>query len=193
MKNNTTVNKTLKVFHVQPWSANYSNWMNNVELVDRMKDADLVLFAGGEDVSPSIYGASKHHTTFTNKDRDAEETKAYNLALELSKPMIGICRGSQLLTALQEGGMLVQDQPNPSNMHDIHTYDGKKLRISSTHHQAMYPFNMKEGSYKIIGWTENLLKYHKDGDDKELNPPKECEIVYYPKNRCLGIQGHPVK
>lgn len=86
--------------------------------------------------------------------------------------------------------MLVQNQYNGGS-HDMKTIDGKTLRVSSTHHQAQYPFNMEEGSYKILGWTENLSPYHEGGEQEELNPPKECEVVEYTKTKDLGIQLHP--
>lgn len=91
---------------------------------------------------------------------------------------------------MQLNGMLVQNQPNPGG-HMMKTFDGKDLRVTSTHHQAMYPFNMDSEDYKILGWTEGMLEFHVGGNDEELNPPKECEIVYYPKTRCLAIQSHP--
>lgn len=95
------------------------------------------------------------------------------------------------MTALQPKGKLIQDQPNPEYTHKIKTFDGKELVITSTHHQAMYPFDMDKKDYKIIAWTEGMLKHHEGGNKEELNPEKECEIVYYPSTNCLGIQGHP--
>lgn len=167
----------------------YANWMEGL-VVNKMEDANLVVFTGGEDVTPSLYGQPRHPMTYTNLDRDLVEKDAFNKAKELNIPCIGICRGSQLLCVLS-GGLLVQDQPNPKYIHAIKTYDGKELNITSTHHQAAYPYNIPENQYKILGWTENMLKHHKDGKNQELNPPKECEIVYYPTTKCLGIQGHP--
>jgi hypothetical protein len=89
------------------------------------------------------------------------------------------------------GGLLVQHQNNPSYMHEIKTYDGHTLDISSTHHQAAFPYNLPKDKYKILGWTDNMLPFHEGGNREEMNPEKECEIVYYPKGNCLGIQGHP--
>ena len=180
----------LKVFHVQG-NTRYSQWIENVEVVEDVASADLVLFEGGEDVSPSIYGQNAHRLTRANKVRDAKEIPIYEEALALNKPILGICRGAQLITAKQPYGMLIQHQPDPTSFHSIKTFDGKELTITSSHHQAMYPFRMPKSQYKIIGWTENMLKFHEGAREKELNPPVECEIVYYPKANALGIQGHP--
>lgn len=89
------------------------------------------------------------------------------------------------------GGRLVQHQQNPLYKHNIRTFDDNIIEITSTHHQAAYPFDMKDNEYHVLGWTEGISKYHEDGMEEEMNPPKECEIVYYPGTRCLGIQGHP--
>ncbi len=154
-------------------------------------EADLVFFAGGEDVSPKVYGQPSHPTTYCSPQRDAEEMAIYKEAKELNKKMLGICRGSQFLCAMQPGGMLVQDQPNRLAYHPMLTNKGETIRVSSTHHQAQYPFNMKKEDYNVIGWTENLHDFHKDGNNKELGPKQECEIVHYPKANALGIQSHP--
>ncbi len=170
-------------------SIGYANWMEGL-VVKKMEDANLVVFTGGEDVSPSLYGQPRHPMTYCNLDRDVYEKEEYNKAKELNLPCIGICRGAQFLNVMS-GGLLVQDQPNPSYIHAIKTYDGKEFNVTSTHHQAAYPFNLSEDQYKIIGWTESMLKHHKDGKNQELAPIKECEVVYYPKTKCLGIQSHP--
>lgn len=73
-------------------ATNYANWMQ-AELVEDMKNADLVLFTGGEDVSPSLYNSPKHHTTSCSPMRDEYEVKEYKKAKDLGLPCIGICRG----------------------------------------------------------------------------------------------------
>jgi gamma-glutamyl-gamma-aminobutyrate hydrolase PuuD len=180
--------KKINIFIVGD-SLEYANWMLDYTLVDKLEDADLVVFTGGEDVNPKYYNSIRHWSTSYNDNRDKEEIIVYNKALALNKNMIGICRGSQFLCVMN-GGELVQDQPNPNYIHEIKTTT-KKILVTSTHHQAAYPFKLKEEDYKIIGWTENMLTYHVNGNDEELNPEKECEIVYYPKTKCLGIQSHP--
>ena|SRR5690606_23968879 len=88
------------------------------------------------------------------------------------------------------GGKLVQHQNNPGT-HLMITSEGKVLMVSSTHHQAQYPFNLPENQYKILGWTDNMLQFHEGGNKEEMNPPVECEVVYYPEIDALGIQPHP--
>lgn len=170
---------------------NYICWMQSQRTYN-VNDADFFVLTGGEDISPWLYGKNAHPTTSNNPLRDNYELDYFHKARDLNKPIIGICRGSQFLCAMA-GGILVQNQPNPSFYHKIKLFDKKEeLEISSTHHQAAYPFGMPKENYKIIGWTEGLLDYHQGEDfTDELNPPQECEIVYYPKIKSLGIQGHP--
>src|SRR5690606_21563822 len=105
--------------------------------------------------------------------------------------LIGICRGSQLLCALHPDGKLVQHQANPAHHHEMLTHDGRCLVITSSHHQAQYPFDMDKEDYKLLAWTTDTSPFHLDGNEKEMNPQKECEIVFYPRTRALAIQGHP--
>lgn len=172
-------------------ATNYANWMEGT-IVSSIEEADLVLFTGGEDVTPSLYDEPQHPRTYNSLIRDNIEKIEFEKAVELNKHIIGICRGSQFVCAMS-GGKLVQHQSNPSYMHDIYTYDGNILEITSTHHQAQYPWNLPEEDYEILGWTKNMLPFHEDGNQQELPmaSEKECEIVYYKQTKALGIQGHP--
>lgn len=183
--------KTRKIYIVGFYgSSEYINWMQG-ERTHEMKEADLVVFTGGEDVDPSLYNKRAHVTTSSNRFRDNVEVKAFREAKALGKPMLGICRGAQLLCVMN-GGILVQHQRNPAFIHGLETYDGKKILTSSTHHQAAYPFLMPAKKYRVLGWTTDASPFHYgETYADELNPPQECEVVYYPKFRCLGIQGHP--
>lgn len=182
--------KNRKIYVVGP-QKHYANWMEG-KLVDSMYKADLVVFTGGEDVNPALYGEKPNKYTSFNKERDEFEIRQFELCRDLNKPIIGICRGSQLLCVLS-GGKLVQDQNNPQFLHKIETYDGKNIIVSSTHHQAQYPYLMDKSNYKLIGWSKGVANFHHDAYGKELELPegKEVEICYYPKINALGIQGHP--
>ena len=170
----------------------YANWMEG-KLTNVLEEADLVLFTGGEDVSPSLYGEPAHQTTSFNMRRDVEEVDIFEKAVLLRKHIIGICRGSQFLCVMN-GGKLVQHQMNPRYLHPITLRDGSVINITSTHHQAAFPFNLEKDRYVVLGWGNNISPFHYNGKGEELSVSpefKECEIVYYPNSLCLGIQGHP--
>ncbi len=51
---------------------------------------------------------------------------------------------------------------------------------------------MKENEdYKLLGWSNNLSPFHYDGYKKNNNCIKEPEVIYFPKIKWIGWQGHP--
>ena len=166
----------------------YANWTNSIIPSD-MKSADFVLFTGGEDVSPSLYGKKAHMTTQCNMDRDIKEMAAFRMARSLDKPLLGICRGAQFLCVMA-GGILVQHQRHPAN-HKIRVMGHQhEITVTSSHHQRQYPFEQKL-SFMLLGWC-NLSPFSYGEADEELGKDKpEVEIAYYPKIRALAIQSHP--
>lgn len=173
----------------------YTNWMRG-RLTDRMEDASFVVATGGQDIDPKRYGRHAHYSTSYSQTRDAYEFPLFDKAKALGKPLVGICRGSQAL-CVWSGGVLVQDQANPQYIHDIETYDGKTIIVSSTHHQAQYPWALPTDEFAVLGWSTGISPYHSgETDDDELvigkvPGKKEVEIAVYRKTRALAIQSHP--
>jgi putative glutamine amidotransferase len=70
---------------------------------------DAILFAGGEDIEPAHYGATSHPKLGpTNPEQDEVELTLARRAVADGKPVLGICRGIQLLNVAL-GGTLYQD------------------------------------------------------------------------------------
>ena len=82
----------MKKVYVVGIQKHYADFINDVELVDNITDAEIVIFTGGEDVDPSLYGEEKHRTTFSNKLRDLEEVEEWN-KVSTNQLVVGICRG----------------------------------------------------------------------------------------------------
>ena len=74
----------------------------------RMADVDAVIIGGGDDISPDLYGGQIVTSARLDPGRDALERRLVHEAFELSKPVLGICRGSQMLNVAL-GGTLHQD------------------------------------------------------------------------------------
>ena len=75
----------------------------------RAQDFDGVLFAGGEDIDPAFYGERrKYESVKVNRTRDEFEQGLLHSALDLRLPILGICRGVQLIN-VDFGGTLYQD------------------------------------------------------------------------------------
>jgi phosphoribosylformylglycinamidine (FGAM) synthase-like amidotransferase family enzyme len=178
-----------KIYIVGTFGQEYANWCEG-QLVDDMEDASIVLFTGGEDVTPELYGKKKHYTTGNSRMRDAEELMEFKAAQEMGKPMLGICRGSQFLCAMA-GGILVQNQTHPSH-HDITTNDGRVVRVTSSHHQRQYIQGLEPDKVELIAWAEHLSPYaYGESDNDKLDEEKEVEIAFYPEIKALAIQSHP--
>lgn len=174
----------------------YLRFLDNVENVSKMEDADIVMFTGGEDVDPSMYNCDKRHPlTYSNIQRDIREKEIFEKVSD-NQLVVGVCRGSQFLCAMN-GGILVQDVRGHAIGRTHPITNGKEIyEITSTHHQMQYPFVLPENEYDVLYWANNIGFSHTGYlIDAELIIEKgEPEIVYYHrpgKPKCLAIQGHP--
>jgi hypothetical protein len=179
----------------------YGGWLTellNIPRVSTPEEADIIMLTGGEDVTPNWYGRTPHKFTTFDEDRDRDDFEVFNKALKGGKKLIGICRGSQFLTVMA-GGQLVQDVNRHAltGTHDIHWFDGTTTKITSTHHQMHYPYEMKPDEYRVLAWASCLSdRYMMDDviDYREAfkaQDYREPEVTFYPKINSLAIQGHP--
>ena len=81
--------------------------------IDETLDAlDGLLFSGGSDLDPELYGQEAHDETHgVAPDRDRAELALLTAALERDMPVLAVCRGSQILNVAR-GGDLVQHLPD---------------------------------------------------------------------------------
>ena len=70
--------------------------------------ADGLLLSGGGDVDPSVYGEENRYSAGIDTQRDLSETLLLRAFMKLKKPVLGICRGVQMINAAL-GGALYQD------------------------------------------------------------------------------------
>lgn len=76
--------------------------------IDRTVDFDGVIITGGHDVNPVLYAAAPEVEPCYDEARDALETAIIDDALARRRPILGICRGAQLLN-VRLGGSLFQE------------------------------------------------------------------------------------
>lgn len=90
---------------------------------DAVARLDGLVISGGPDVEPVRYGAEPHaRTGAPSRERDAWELALIEAALAAGKPLLGICRGMQLLNVAL-GGTLTQHLPEAVG-HDGHCGEG---------------------------------------------------------------------
>lgn len=161
-----------------------------------MDGVDAVVFWGGSDIHPSLYG-EKDVGTWTGvgsgpSARDLFEVRAAKWCIMNGIPMIGVCRGMQLLCAMA-GGTLIQDVTHHNHgYHNIRTHDDKVFSVTSAHHQMLFPWNVE---HTLLAWSEKPLSKHyyngKNCPIGQAQTSREPEAIYFPKIKGIGIQGHP--
>ena len=154
---------------------------------------DVVLFTGGADVNPKLYGHTKHPTTGFN-DADDEVCLTVFTKARQDNPdvkFVGICRGSQFLCVMA-GGKLVQDVYGHAvwGTHEAQDFEGKKYDVTSTHHQMQYPCDVQ---HKVLASVDisTSPEMHIDGEVVKVDLPMDYESVWYPGISALAFQPHP--
>lgn len=161
----------------------------DVDVLDRI---DGLVIVGGADVNPAAYGELPHETSDQPRaSRDTSEANLYRGARERRMPVLGICRGLQVM-AVAHGGSLHQNLPDLSSL--VHrerpgqfvehaavfthgsiiaeSLGATDVTVNSSHHQAV----RDPGDLIVTG----------------LAPDGTIEVCEDPSMPfCLGVQWHP--
>jgi putative glutamine amidotransferase len=140
---------------------NYVRWLRDGEDIEVIKlehgefpDCDALVLSGGVDIHPEYYGGALEYRE--NKgwkpERDAFEVRMLTTAWERELPVLGVCRGLQLINVVK-GGTLVQDLGEQGDATHQNTPEDKQHRVvpergslleeiaagtvNSAHHQAI--------------------------------------------------------
>jgi putative glutamine amidotransferase len=162
-------------------------------LAETLEALDGVIFSGGGDLDPALYGADPHpETDAPRKARDAAELRMMEAALERDLPVLAICRGSQVFNVAR-GGNLVQHlpetvghekhkhQPGEFSDHDVTVAPrsrlgallGEHAPVKSHHHQG---FGRIGDGLQEVAWAEDGLVEGLEDPDKRF---------------ALGVLWHP--
>ena len=160
----------------------------DVERVGLIEDLDVakyeaMVIPGGHSVTPSMYGAERHpKTKDTDIDKDRFQFAAVQMFIEAEKPVLGICRGEQLINNVL-GGTTIQ-----------HMDEGW--------HKEYMTVRIAEGTwlYDLLGTEASTYHYHHQcvdelGDglyatqwDPESGHIEAYEHKFLP---VYGLQWHP--
>ena len=152
---------------------------------------DGLVLTGGADVEPARYGQEPHPATYTRPNRDAFEFGLFAAARTAGKPVLGVCRGLQVMSVAL-GGTLTQHLP--------------EAKESTGHQPAPATFgtstiSLKDGSRAaaILGPETKAHCYHHQAIDR-LGAGLEAvgwaadgtvEAAELPGEFTLGVQWHP--
>lgn len=180
-------------------------YVDNTEfLLPLLATCDGFLFPGGGDLDPIYYGEEPHQLLGSvNMLLDKFQTDILKYAIDNHKPILGICRGMQLLSVL-EGGSLYQDLSQfdkehlthlqqPASYVATHHVEIKKdsllykifnkdtIRINSFHHQSVkdIPHNYIASAYAKDGIIE-AIEYTKDDFRLGLQWHPEAMVSHHP-------------
>jgi gamma-glutamyl-gamma-aminobutyrate hydrolase PuuD len=154
-----------------------------------LEESDLVVYLGGADIDPALYGESALRCTSFSAARDAVEIDVFSEALTNDIPQFGICRGMQFLAAMN-GSKLYQDVDNHTSTHNIVDTTGRVLRASSMHHQMV----IEDDDMIPLAYAEQKghgRSYHTFSKLRTDPTHNDLEAAIFPNIGAIGVQGHP--
>lgn len=161
-------------------------------LPDDLTNPDSIMVVwGGADINPLLYNHKQCTLGGTGGRRDFMEWALVQRAGMMGIPIIGVCRGAQMLCGYAGGYLFQHTTHHAGPNHEVTTYDGKRFMVNSIHHQMMCV--PKEVDHQVIAWssTHRSDVYKYDGDKDHSMPEKELECVYFPKIKGFAVQWHP--
>lgn len=164
--------------------------------------ASGIVLTGGGDVEPGFYNHPPHPTQGdVQPDRDEEEIQVSRWALSEGKPVLGICRGIQVM-AVSAGGDLWQDIPSQLPDAELHRYAYNNKNSRPDDYLA-HAVNLLPGSRlaRILEtgtvWTNSM---HHQAVRRAPDPLKivghstdgVVEVIEHPDHPFfIGVQWHP--
>lgn len=200
------------VIGVSKLSANYASWLNKLnsgleivdfftleltEAADRFHTISGLLLTGGGDIDPALYDSQELLPYCRDIDtrRDNLEFGLIELAFSLRIPMLGICRGQQMLNVARKGTLYADlpaffkgdiiHQGKEDVYHKVTVKEGSLLHrltgtidetVNSSHHQAIREIvgDFTASAFSDDGLTEAI----------EIQAPGSHPF-------CLAVQWHP--
>lgn len=158
-------------------------------LVGRM---DALVICGGADVDPGRYDEEPHaRTAGWRPDRDAWEIALLDAATTLDLPVLGICRGMQVM-AVQAGGSLEQHLPDVVG-HEQHSPDGDSYGDIEVETVRGSRLSALIGDRVTVGCHHHQsVRKHPGYEPAAYAADGTLEGMEHPRRRfCLAVQWHP--
>ncbi len=162
----------------------------------QIASVDAIVFSGGEDIHPSLYGSEVHEKAHRiDPNRDRYESQLMKAALEANKPLLCVCRGMQLLNVVR-GGTLCPD------IHETQESEWTHWKTNEPW-KSVHPVQIKEGHFaeNVLGkGTIAVNSIHHQavdrvGSDLEVvatSPDGIAEaLAMKDRDNVLAVQWHP--
>jgi len=140
---------------------------------------DFIVFGGGADVCPYLYDEEPKPRVFSDKDNDYQDFSTVIAAKLKQIPMLGICRGLQLLHVARGGSLVQHIDGHGGTIHKLLTPEKQEIAgwegitINSAHHQCV-PADQ-------VGYAEKVF----------VSGEGITEVVVATNLGFLGVQYHP--
>lgn len=139
---------------------------------------DGLVLAGGVDIEPSLYGAERDpRTEVPRPDRDAGELALLTAAIDMDLPVLGVCRGMELM-CVAAGGALIQHLP---------TAIGSERHRAGNGIYAEHPVKTVPDSLlaDVLGPAATVSSYHHQG---VADPGKLTVSAYADDGTIEGVE-----
>ena len=162
---------------------------------------DGIIFTGGGDVSPDCFGGDRHPTIYgLDLDRDRFELRLAELALASDAPILGICRGLQVLNLVSNGDKLIPHVPDvfDSILHRIEPPSSQTRAQPTRHWVQVSPHShlaqiVEADCIPVVSWHHQAIKAAPAGWRITAQAPDGLiEAIEYPLHPwLLALQWHP--
>lgn len=169
---------------------------SNIRLRDYAEYLDGLILQGGTDVSPRAYGEEPLHSDWAGDPvRDAYEVELFHEFIEAGKPVLGICRGMQLINVAL-GGSLFQDIPSqyskPIN-HESASYDKNVHAVTFAEDSQLYRwFGNLSGGHVVSIHHQGINRLGRDLVVEATAEDGMIEAISWRGGSFVcGVQWHP--
>lgn len=124
-----------------------------------------IVLCGGNDIDPKYYGEEKHEKLGKlTVERDVLEFAVFKEAMSMNMPVLGICRGFQLINVAL-GGSLIQDIASEYGTMVIHSIPSDEVEAYKKRHDIVVVENTPADEW-FSGQNQNVNTYHHQGVKK---------------------------
>lgn len=149
---------------------------------------DALLLPGGGDITPAFFGENNHGSHGIDTELDILQLQALELCLRSKKPVLGICKGMQLIN-VGLGGTVIQDMPTA----ELHKYkDGDQYHVTVIE-PSTWLYSLYGGSLTVNSAHHQSVGRPGDGlTVVQYCPADGCPEAFVHKSLpVLGVQWHP--